>query len=179
MNRLNEILGLLGTFGVLGIGVLFFCLPFYFSALRPAEHAVAAQQDTAERLRSRGPFRAVAIDDRADDLLRFYALLPPLEQLPAALGQVYALAQAAKLELKQGEYRLDGRGTGPVAYRITLPIRGSYAQVRAFLDAVLREMPLASVDALRFERRKAAEAQLDAQIRLTLHFRPRGDGSQG
>lgn len=179
MNRVNEILGRLGTFGVLGIGVLLFCLPFYFSALRPAERALDAQRAAAERLRSRGPFRAVAIDDRADDLLRFYALLPPLEQLPAALGQVYALAHAAKLELKQGEYRLDGRGAGPVAYRISLPIRGSYPQVRAFVDAVLREMPLASVDALRFERKKAAETLLDAQVRLTLHFRPRGDGGQG
>ena len=178
MNRLHEILGRFGTFGVLGIGVLVFCLPFYFSALRPAERALDAQRAAEQRLHSRGPFRAVAIDDRADDLLRFYALLPPLEQLPAVLAQVYALAHTVKLELKQGEYRLERPGAGPVAYRITLPIRGSYAQVRAFLDAVLREMPLASVDGLRFERTKAAEAQLDAQIRLTLHFRPHGDGER-
>jgi hypothetical protein len=160
---------------VLGIGVLLFCLPFYFSALRPAEQELAAQRDAAERLRSRGPFRAVTADARADDLLRFYALLPPLAQLPDELARVYALAQAARLELRQGEYRLDKRAAGPVAYRITLPMHGSYAQMRAFVDAVLREMPLASVDALRFERERAADARLNAQVHLTLHFRPGDD----
>jgi hypothetical protein len=178
VNRVNELLGRLGTLGVLGLGVLLFCLPFYFSALRPAERALAAQRDAAARLHDRGPFRGVAVDDRADDLLRFYAQLPPLEQLPEALGQLYALARAAKLELLQGEYRLERRAAGPVAYRITLPTHGSYAQVRAFVDAVLREMPVASIDSLRFERKKAGEAQLDAQIRLTLHFRPSADAGQ-
>ena len=178
MSRVNEILSRLGVFGVLGLGLLVFCLPFYLSALRPLQHELAAQRDVAERLRERGPFRAVTGDDRADDLLRFYALLPPLEQLPESLAQLYALARAARLELMQGEYRLEARGAGPAAYRITLPMRGSYAQVRAFVDALLREMPLASVDALRFERKKAADAQLDAQIRMTLHFRPVGDAGR-
>jgi hypothetical protein len=40
---------------------------------------------------------------------------------------------------------------------------------------VLRQMPLASVDALRFERKRIADPQLDAQLRLTLHFRPGDD----
>ena len=175
MSRVEDLLGRLGALGVLGIGVLLFCLPFYFSALRPAEQELAAQRDAAERLRSRGPFRAVTVDERADDLLRFYALLPPLAQLPEELARVYALAQAAQLDLRQGEYRLDKRAAGPIAYRITLPIRGSYAQMRGFVDAVLREMPLASVDALRFERERAADAGLNAQVHLTLHFRPGDD----
>jgi len=172
VSRIDEFLGRLGVFGVLGIGVLLFCLPFYFSALRPAEQALVAERDAAERLRGRGPYRGVAVDDRAGELLRFYALLPPLAQLPEELERVYTLARAARLELMQGEYRLDRRAAGPVAYRITLPIRGSYAQVRAFVDGVLREMPVTSVDALRFERKQASETRLDAQISLTLHFRP-------
>jgi Type II secretion system (T2SS), protein M subtype b len=175
MNLLNRVLARLGVLGVLGIGALIFCLPFYFGTLRPAEQDLAAQRAAAQRLQSRGPFRAVAVDDRAEDLLRFYALLPPLEQLPEELGRVYALARAARLELNQGEYRLDQRASGPVAYRVTLPIHGSYAQLRAFLDSVLREMPIASIDALRFERRRAAETQVDAQVHLTLNFRPSGD----
>lgn len=175
MSRVNQVLSRLGVLGVLGIGVLIFCLPFYFGTLRPAERELNAQRAAAERLRTRGPFRGVAADDRAGDLLRFYALLPPLEQLPEELGQVYALARAARLELTQGEYRLDRRASGPVAYRITLPIRGSYAQLRAFLDSVLREMPIASIDALRFERKRKGDTQLDAQVHLSLYFRPDAD----
>lgn len=177
MNRLHAVLRKLGAAGVLGLGVLFFCIPFYFTALRPAEHELGAQREAAERLRARGPFRPVAVDDRADELRRFYGLFPPIERLTEELERVYSLAREAKLELMQGEYRLDKRNAGPVAYRITLPIRGTYAQIRSFVGAVLREMPIASVDALRFERKKIVEAQLDAQVRLTLHFRPDEDAA--
>jgi hypothetical protein len=40
---------------------------------------------------------------------------------------------------------------------------------------VLKDMPTASIEALRFERKKAAETQLEAQVRVTLHVRPSGD----
>jgi len=75
VSRLNEVLSRLGALGVLGLGVLLFCLPFYFSALRPAERELDAQGQAAQRLRARGPFHGVAIDDRAAELLRFYTLL--------------------------------------------------------------------------------------------------------
>jgi hypothetical protein len=171
MNRVHALLRLLGTTGVLGLGVLFFCIPFYLSAVLPAERELAAQRDAMERLRSRGPFRPVTAGSRADDLQRFYRLFPPSDRLTDQLEAVYSLAREAQLELMQGEYRLDKRDGGLLAYRITLPIHGTYAQVRAFVGSVLKEMPIASVDALRFERKKAAETQIDAQVQLTIHFR--------
>ena len=33
-------------------------------------------------------------------------------------------------------------------------------------------MPYAAIDALKFERKKVGDAQLDAQVRVTLYFRP-------
>jgi hypothetical protein len=51
-------------------------------------------------------------------------------------------------------------------------VRGSYPQLRDFVAAVLKDMPVASIDALRFERKKALDSELDAQIRLTVHVRP-------
>ena len=175
MNRLHYWLRRLGIPGVLGLGILLSCILFYFSALGPAEREVAAQRDASERLRSRGPFRPVAVDARAEELRRFYGLFPALHDLTDELKQVYSLARDAKLELMKAEYRLEGRSAGLAAYRITLPIRGSYGQIRSFVDAVLRDKPTASIDALRFERRKIAESQLEGQVRLTLYFRPRDD----
>ena len=55
---------------------------------------------------------------------------------------------------------------------MTLPVRGTYPQLRGFLAAVTKDMPIASIDALRFERKKAADTQLEAQVRVTLHARP-------
>src|SRR2546426_1464605 len=47
------------------------------------------------------------------------------------------LARSSGLDLAQGEYRLERRASGLWAYRVTLPVRGSYAQLRGFLGVLL------------------------------------------
>ena len=42
-------------------------------------------------------------------------------------------------------------------------------------SAVLKDMPIASIEGVRFERKRAAETQLEAQVRVTVHVRPAGD----
>ena len=176
MNRVQEWLRALGPTGVIGIGVLIFCIPFYFSAVRPAERELQAQRSVAERLRARVPFQPVASEGRAEELRRFYSLFPPLEKLPDQLELIYSLARAAKLELLQGEYRLEKPPVGLVYYRITLPLRGSYAQIRQFIGSALKSMPVASLEALRFERKRVGDTRIEAQIRLTVYFRPANEG---
>lgn len=172
MRTLRGLLGVLGPAGVLGLGVLFFCAAFYFSALAPAEREAQAQYLGAERLRARTLAQPLAAGGPGEDLQRFYALFPPTERLSGELERLYALARKANLELQQGEYRLESRSAGLAAYRVALPIRGAYAQIREFVAATLKDVPIASVDALRFERKKAGETLLEAQVRLTLYFRP-------
>jgi len=173
--RLNALLRRLGTPGVLGIGVLLACGGFYASALAPAQSEVRAQRLALESLRSRAPYQPVSSSGRAEELRRFRNLFPSASRLTDEVERVHRLARAAGLELAQGDYRLERRPAGLWSYRVTLPVRGTYAQLRDFLGAVLKDMPVASVDALRFERKKAAESQLEAQVRLTLHVRPYGE----
>lgn len=153
------------------------CVPFYLSALRPLEHELQVQRIAAERMQARSPLQPVASGNRADELQRFYGLFPAIEELPDQLERLNQLARESNLELRQGEYRLEKRGAGLASYRVTLPIGGSYAQMREFLGAVLKSMPTVSVDALSFERRKITETQLAAQLRLTLYFRPRDEAA--
>jgi len=176
VKRAQEWLQALGSAGILGIGVLIFCVPFYFSAVRPAESELQAQRSAAERLHARTPFQPVSSEGRAEELRRFYGLFPPLEKLPDQLERLYGLARAARLELLQGEYRLEKPPFGMAFYRITLPIRGTYPQIRQFVEATLKNMPIASLDALRFDRKKAGDTQLEAQVRLTIYFRPANEG---
>ena len=176
MRRLNAWLNALGSTGILGIGLLLFCVAFYLSALRPLERELLAQRIALERMQARSPLQPVAAGNRADELQRFYGLFPALDGLPDVLKQLDDLARKAHLELQHGEYRLEKRAAGLAAYRITLPVSGTYAQVRAFLGETLKTMPVASVDTLSFERRKIAETQLAAQLRLTVYFRPQDEG---
>lgn len=173
--RLNAALERLGIAGVLGIGVLLACGAFWVSSVKPAAEELAAQRAALERMRARTPYQPVSAGGRAEELRRFYNLFPSAAGLTAELERLHRLARAARLELAQGEYRLERRASGLWAYRVTLPVRGSYSEVRNFISAVLKDMPSASIDALRFERKKAADAQLEAQLRLTLYARPPGD----
>jgi len=170
VRRLRRILEALGAPGVIGIGVLVFCLPFYLASVAPAEREVA-KRSTAAAKTTRLAGQPVSAPDGAADLERFYRRFPTLDALQSELEAIYAHARASKLQLAQGEYRLE-KGVGLAAYRVTLPVRGSYAQVRQFVGHVLKDMPTASLDAVRFDRRKAGDAQLEAQVRLTIYLRP-------
>jgi hypothetical protein len=172
--RLERWLRRLGPAGVLGIGVLLACAGFYSDALAPLEQQVRAERLALERLRTRTPYQP-ASTGRDEELQRFYSLFPSSAQLGGEVERLHALARKSGLELAQGEYRLERRAEGLWAYRVTLPVRGSYAQFRTFLSAVLAGIPVASIDALRFERKRALDAQLEAQVRLTIHARPTGD----
>lgn len=174
--RLNALLRRLGTPGVLGIGLLLGCAAFYVSSLAPLGEELGAQRAALERLQSRTLYRPAASGgERGEELQRFYNLFPPAERLTDEVARVHRLGRAAGLDLAQGEYRLERRPAGLWAYRITLPVRGSYPQLRDFLAALLKDMPIASIEALRFERKRAADTQLEAQVRVTVHVRPAGD----
>ncbi len=173
--RLEALLRRLGPAGIVALGIFLAAGAFYVNAVVPAQEETAAQRAALERLRSRAPYRPVSVDGRAEELRRFYLLFPPPDQLNAHVEKLHRLARGAGLDLAQGEYRLERRTTGLWAYRVTLPVRGSYGQFREFLSALLRDMPIASIDALRFERKRAADTQLEAQVRLTLYAQPPGE----
>jgi hypothetical protein len=164
-----------GAAGVLGIGLMVFCVLFYFSGVKPLQRELAEQQAAAERLKTRTPVQLVTSRDRAEDLRRFYGLFPTIDQLPKELDRVYAIAKGADLQVQQAEYRLEARGNSLIAYRVTFPVRGTYTQIRNFVSTTLQDMSIASLDQLRFERKRANDTQLEAQVRLTIHFRPDGE----
>lgn len=173
--RLNWLLRRLGMTGVLGFGVLLGCAGFWFSALKPLEDKIAAQRLILERQPTRTPYQQVAANPGGEELRKFLGAFPTPGELTGEVEVLHRLARRAGLELAQGEYRLERPATGLWAYRVTLPVRGSYPQIRSFLASVLKSMPLAGIDALRFERKKAADAELEAQVRLTLYVRPPRD----
>jgi len=176
VRRLRRLLEALGPAGVAGLGVLFFCLPFHFTALVPAQRELETRAAAAERVRARPSAQPVAAGGEAQQLARFHASFPPVDRLADEIEGLYAHARAANLQLQQAEYRLEAKSAGLAAYRVIVPVRGSYGQIRQFVGRVLTRMPTASVDALRFERKKTSDAQLEAQLRLTIHLRPAGEG---
>jgi Tfp pilus assembly protein PilO len=172
---LRRWLRLLGWPGILGIGVLVMCATFYLSTLQPAAERLRETQQSAASLRdqmkqagevAKGPERPVA-----EQLAEFYKLFPNEKDLPDWLAKVFAAAQAQGLVLEQGEYKTQRDKIGHLMhYEITLPVKGEYPQIRKFLAALTRDVPIVGLQQIEFERQKVGTPTVDSKIRLVLYL---------
>ena len=103
-----------------------------------------------------------------DPLERLLAVFPPQNAIPDELERLFRLAEAQQLQLLQGDYRLEKQSELLQVYRVTLPLRGSYPQVRAFVAAALNDMPYLSLDAIRFERQRVGDANVETRVKFSL-----------
>jgi hypothetical protein len=105
----------------------------------------------------------------APDPLRF---LPPVGERDALMGQLYSTAAAEGLALDQGEYaQLRAADTPVVRYEITLPVQGSYRQVRRFLAKVMAGEPTLALTRVAFTRNRADEDHVAVELHLVLYLR--------
>jgi len=181
MNRLRHLIESLGKIGLAGLAALLFCVVFYFAAVRPAETTLEALRSAELQLPARLPQASragvpgarVAVP-RSDDLRTFQSRFSGTNQIAADVEKLWANAAVYQIDLARGEYRLESGGPGLMRYHITLPIRATYARLRAFINFILKEFPTAAIDGLRFERKSIGETQLDARIELTLYYSSAG-----
>ena len=162
----------LGAPGIVGVGLLVFLAALYFSALRPEQARLAQlQQELSQARERKAQAAAPRAQSSAEKLATFYAAFPGAAQLPDLLGTVFAGARRQGLRLEQGEYRLVGSAGGALTqFQITLPIRGSYPQIRKFVDGALEEVPTLSLDSIHFERQKVADTTVEAKVRLIVYL---------
>jgi hypothetical protein len=174
--RLAQSVQDIGRPGIVGIALLMFSLAFAASTLGPSWRELDRQRAAAgaEEGTARNGLVPASRDaaSPAAELRAFYAIFPPQSQAPELLSRLYAAAAENRLQLLRGEYVLSAESqTGLTRYRIVLPVRGSYSQIRAFIGAVLRAVPAAALDEVSFERSRVSERGVDARIRLTLYVK--------
>ena len=161
--------------GAAGALLLAVCGAFYFTALRPTEVRLDQLQTRVTSLHDQ--LRATArtlrpdADAPAEQLVTYYKFFPTQTSAPTWLAKIYRAASDQNLQLEQGDYRAGREKAGRlVRYQITLPVKGSYVQLRKFLAAVLSEIPIVSLDHISFERQKIGDDFVEAKIRLTLYL---------
>jgi len=162
---LSETSQALGRPGIVGAALLAFSASFASSTLWPARQELQALRAAHAN--------GVLSEQRPDAELRtFYAVFPAASDAPEMFARLYATAAANGLALPRGEYgAVYDAQIGLTRYRIALPVRGSYAQIRAFIGDVLKALPAAALDEVSFERARISERQIDANIRFTLYLR--------
>jgi len=106
-----------------------------------------------------------------DNLQLFYGALGEKRYAEQQIKSLFGLAAKSGLSLSQGEYKSGfDRNARLHTYQVTLPVRGSYAQVWKFSLLALRTIPFASLDELSFKRDNIGDTQLEARLRLTLYL---------
>jgi hypothetical protein len=101
----------------------------------------------------------------AQRLASFYGDFPTAERVPDELARLFKFAEARKIELDVGEYSfVRAQGGRLDQFRITLPIKGSYPDIRAFAAEALEAVPALSLESLALRREKVADAAVDGRV---------------
>ena len=85
------------------------------------------------------------------------------------LNKIHALATAQGIAINQATYSATAEPTLKlVRYQVTLPVQGTYPQVRRFAGSLLNEIPVLALESVTFERKQPTDRLVDAQLKLTL-----------
>ena len=162
----------LGWPGKLALALLAGTAVFLETNLRPLEIQGERLERSIER--SSAPSRAadpsmIRTASPSAKLAAFYQFFQRDEEITDWLARLYALAEKAGVTMRNADYQLVA-GPGKLdRYEIALPLSGDYAAIRAFLENALIEMPILSLDEVRFRRKRSNDPVVETDVRLTLH----------
>ena len=161
----------LGWPGLAGIVLLAGSLLALFSIALPKADQLQLQAHEAEQLRQELPRQRLAQPAQTPltALANFYELLPDEHE---AAGQIALLLDAAAdhdLTPDKAEYAL-ARSTAAnfVRYQITLPVHGSYIDIRKFANQALNDLPALALNEISFQRENSDSGKVEARLRFTL-----------
>jgi len=173
---LHEYLARLGRVGCAAVLVAILALLVGVAWVLPQWQAVrelrASEADAATEVQrvKRGELKvAVKPEQQALDSLR--QQLPGQPQASELIERLYHLASAERISLARGEYAL---GVDPktqlARYQIVLPVRGSYPQIRGFVQALLGQVPTLVLEDLELQRKRIGDRELNGRLRMTLYL---------
>jgi len=169
---LRRALRCLGLPGMAALASLAGTLLLALAWLRPLDAEIAGL-----RAELAGPAVAVitrevapdAMEQLSRDLKAFPERFPAIDQLSSQLDYLFDLAAAQGLAFNRGEYALVEKSGGQLRrFELTLPVTGTYPQVRALVLEMLAKMPALAIDDISLEREKIADGQISATFRLVL-----------
>jgi Tfp pilus assembly protein PilO len=164
--QLYRLRGELGAMGMAAM-VLFICaalfMTFVLQPLKDKNRSLAARAET------------MSDTPRADGsanqkLAALYQYLAKPEATTDWLAKLYAIGRATGVELQSASYKTQGAAGRLERYEMTIPLTGSYTQMREFLKRALAEIPVLSLDQVTLKRENRREGMLRAELRLTFHM---------
>lgn len=168
----------LGGWGLLALAACGLALGGYVVMVRPLQQEIAALRQQAKQMPRIPVVQApeVSPQERADaELEDFRARFPGIEGLSDQLDLLFELTSQHGLAVDRADYALVEKAGGAMRrFEVTLPLRGSYVQVRAFVNSVLEQLPSVAIADIQLERGKIAEGRVNGNLRLVFFVRKAG-----
>lgn len=144
---------------------------FLGAVVQPLERrALLLEQEVSQAARPKPGLTRVSNDTQAAQLQAFYRHFEREEVTVEWLGKLQGMGTAAGLTLRSADYRLAQSRHNLARYQITLPVQGSYTQIRTFMEDALADVPILSLDQVNFRRRSSNDSRVEAEIVFTLHL---------
>lgn len=158
----------LGAPGLAGLAALLLAAVALVLGQRWDAQAAALQAEArALRAKARPTAAATAVPVSVQ---QWQATLPASAQRQQRLADLLELSIRLDLHGARTEHRL-ATSEGLERLRVTMPVTGSYAQVRRFIGAALAHDPSLSLDSIKLRRQSPMSADLDAELQWSLHGR--------
>lgn len=165
---LNRLVRALGWPGLAGLAALLLAVAAIALGQRWDARAAALQAEARTlRAKARPAAAATAVPVSVQ---QWQAALPAAAARQQRLADLLELSIRMDLNSARTEHRL-ATNEGLERLRVTMPLTGSYAQVRRFIGAALAHDPALSLDALKLRRVSPVSTDVDAELQWSLHGR--------
>ena len=168
----------LGWPGLAGLALLAAAAVLWLGAWSPDEGRARQRRAEVAELRARlhsagetGSAAAAALPStRAAQLATFHEFFPAVATLPDWLAVLHSAAARNRLALERGNYTLvPPRGEQPLwRYEISLPMKGTWPQLRGFVSEALEQVPAAGLENVVLRREAVGVAQVEAKLDFVL-----------
>lgn len=159
-----------GIAGAVGLFILTLLPGFYWMTIKPMHEETARLATRIEAAGKRPQDADAAPLSRNERIRAFVEFFPARRDVPNWIHQIHKVADKEGIVLERGDYRRPtGDGPLPIPVKITLPVKGTYAQIRRFITAALAEVPTLALDEVSFQRQSARDPRIEAQIRFSLY----------
>jgi len=168
VDRIRFVLARLGRVGAVGALLIVGSLVYDAAVVRPNEVALGEQRMRNEQARREAVAQRARAAQGTVEASGKTALAPAAA---AALRRLFEAADEAGLELPQGEYRLtEVKDAHLRRYQLSLPVSGSYPEIRAFIAKALNADPALALTAIQLRRERIESTDLDVLLNFTLYL---------
>jgi len=160
----------LGVAGVVGLALLVLAVAIFVAGIYPIQRSI-------ESLRHQLSVRPIQAVESVPELTPEQSLLMDLalfgqrfatvDKLSDQLDILFQLTDQHHLTVDKGEYALNERAGGMLRrFEVTLPVSGTYPDIRNFIQQMLEKLPATALSNLELERDKIS----DGHVKATLHI---------